>query len=103
MQREIAGSAYERQKRLEEGQDRIVGVSCFTGENEFEVMTVRLVAYPYGVKRHDRNERTQVARLKGLKRVRDDKEVVRLLEHLRQATTKEEINLLPHFIECVKA
>jgi len=39
MQREVAKSAYERQKRLEEGKELIVGVNCYRGENELEVAT----------------------------------------------------------------
>ncbi len=47
MQREIAKSAHARQKRIESGEDLIVGVNCFLGESELEVETSRLVSHPY--------------------------------------------------------
>jgi len=103
MQREVARSAYERQKRLEEGRDLIVGVNCFTGDEELEVTTTRLVPHPYDPDRRENAERRQVENLAEVKRVRDNKEVARLLKELKQTATKGEVNLIPHFIECVKA
>jgi methylmalonyl-CoA mutase N-terminal domain/subunit len=103
MQREVAKSAYERQKKLEEGKESIVGVNCFLGENELEVTTTRLVAHPYDPKRRDEAEQLQVAHLKEVKQRRDNKEVARLCQELKIAAGKEEVNLIPHFIECAKA
>lgn len=103
MQRELARSAYERQKRLEEGKDLVVGVNCFTGEGELEVTTTRLVAHPYDPKRWEEAERKQIEKLKAVKRKRDRKEVTRLLKELKGAAGKEEENLMPPFISCVKA
>jgi methylmalonyl-CoA mutase N-terminal domain/subunit len=103
MQREVAKSAYERQKRLEDGKELIVGVNCFLGESELEVNTTRLVAHPYDPQRRDEAERRQLASLKEMKRKRDGKEAARLLQELRAAAQKEEVNLIPHFLACVKA
>jgi methylmalonyl-CoA mutase N-terminal domain/subunit len=103
MQREVAKSAYERQKKLEEGKELIVGVNCFLGEHELEVSTTRLVPHPYDPKRRDEAELLQVAHLKEVKQRRDNKEVTRLCQELKRAAEKEEVNLIPHFIECVKA
>jgi methylmalonyl-CoA mutase N-terminal domain/subunit len=103
LQREVARSAYERQKRLEEGKDLIVGVNCYTGEGELEVQTTRLVPHPYDPERRENAERRQVENLREVKRIRDNREVARLLKELKQKAAKEEINLIPHFIECVKA
>lgn len=103
MQREVAKSAYERQKRLEDGKEFIVGVNCFLGESELEVSTTRLVAHPYDPQRRDEAERRQLASLKEIKRKRDGKEAARLLQDLRAAAKKEEVNLIPHFLACVKA
>ncbi len=64
LQREVARSAYERQKRLEEGKDFIIGVNCYTGEGELEVQTTRLVPHPYDPERRDNAERIQIERLK---------------------------------------
>ncbi len=103
MQREVARSAYERQKRLEEGIDLIVGVNCFTGENELEVQTTRLVPHPYDPERRENAEKVQIARLAEIKKTRDHKKVAELLKELKKAAAQEDINLIPHFIECVKA
>lgn len=103
MQREVARSAYERQKRLEEGKELIVGVNCYTGENELEVTTTRLVAHPYDPQRREEAEERQIANLKAVKEKRDNKEVARLLKELKAAAQKEEENLLPYFLNCVKA
>ncbi|MGQ9694593.1 MAG: methylmalonyl-CoA mutase family protein [Thermodesulfobacteriota bacterium] len=102
MQREVARSAYERQKRLEEGKELIVGVNCYTGENELEVTTTRLVAHPYDPKRREEAEERQIANLKAVKEKRDNKEVARLLKELKSAAQKGEENLIPYFLNCVK-
>jgi len=103
MQREVARSAYERQKRLEEERDLIVGVNCFMGDEELEVTTTRLVPHPYDPERRENAERRQVENLREVKRVRNNKEVARLLKELKQTAAKGEVNLIPQFIECVKA
>jgi len=103
MQREVARNAYERQKRLEEGKDLIVGVNCFTGESELEVTTTRLVPHPYDPNRREEAERQQIENLKEVKKRRNNGEVSRLLKELKAAAQKEEVNLIPHFIECAKA
>jgi methylmalonyl-CoA mutase N-terminal domain/subunit len=103
MQREVARSAYERQKRLEDGKDLIVGVNCYTGEGELEVETTRLVPHPYDPDRRDKAEEIQVERLRSVKKTRDNPKVAGLLKELKAAAAREEVNLLPQLIECVKA
>jgi len=103
MQREVARSAYERQKRLEEGRDLIVGINSFTGDQELEVTTTRLVPHPYDPERRENAERRQVESLREVKSVRDNKEVARLLKELKREAAQGEVNLMPHFIDCVKA
>jgi methylmalonyl-CoA mutase N-terminal domain/subunit len=103
MQREVAKSAYDRQKKLEEGKELIVGVNCFLGESELEVSTTRLVAHPYDPQRRDEAERVQITHLKETKEKRDHKAVGLLLKELKVAAQKEEVNLIPHLLECVKA
>ncbi len=103
MQREVARSAYERQKRLEEGKDLIIGVNCYTGEGELEVQTTRLVAHPYDPQRRDNAERVQIERLKEVKKSRDNKKVGGYLKELKAAAAQEETNLFPQLIECVRA
>jgi methylmalonyl-CoA mutase N-terminal domain/subunit len=103
MQREVARSSYERQKRLEEGKEMIVGVNCFLGESELEVTTTRLVPHPYDPNRREEAERRQIENLKEVKKRRNNGEVSRLLKELKAAAQKEEVNLFPHCIECAKA
>ncbi len=102
MQREVARSAYERQKRLEEGKDLIVGINCYTGEGELEVQTTRLVPHPYDPERREKAEGQQIANLKEVKKNRDSKKVLSLLKELKGAAAREEVNLFPLLIECVK-
>jgi methylmalonyl-CoA mutase N-terminal domain/subunit len=99
----VAKSAYERQKRLEEGKELIVGVNCYVGENELDVSTTRLVPHPYDPQRRDEAERLQLEHLKEVKGRRDNKEVASLLKELKDAARKEEVNLFSHLLPCVKA
>jgi methylmalonyl-CoA mutase N-terminal domain/subunit len=103
MQQEVAKSAYERQKRIESGEDLVVGVNCFTGEHELEVTTTRLVPHPYDPGKMELAESKQIANLKEVKRTRDSRLVSRLLTELEQAARKETEDLIPRLIECVKA
>ncbi|MBE0416061.1 MAG: methylmalonyl-CoA mutase [Dehalococcoidia bacterium] len=103
MYREVARSAYERQRRIETGEDLVVGVNCCLGENELEVIPARMVPHPYDPVKREQAEEKQVANLKEVKRTRDNREVARLLRELKEAAKKEEENLIPHFIECAKA
>ncbi len=103
MQREVARSAHERQKRIETGEELIVGVNCFTGENELEVTTSKVVPHPYDEQKREQAEEQQIANLTRLKNSRDNRYVAELLRNLKAAAEKEEENLIPHFIECAKA
>lgn len=103
MQRKIADSAYERQQRIENGEDLVVGVNCFIGEHELNVGTKRLVPHPYDPEKREKAEERQIATLSELKRTRDNRTVARLLRELKMAAQREEDNLIPQLIECVKA
>lgn len=103
MQRQIAKSAYDRQRAVSSGEKLVVGVNCFTGENELEVETTRLVPHPYDSGKRERAEEEQIAALQKVKRDRDEKEVRRLLSELKPKTEKHDENLTPHLIECAKA
>lgn len=103
MQRAVAKSAYERQKRIEKGEDLIVGVNCFLDESELEVTTSKLVAHPYDAEKRQMAEEKQIVNLKEVKKNRNGREVARLLTELKSLAVKEEENLFPHFIECAKA
>ncbi len=103
MQKQIAKSAYERQKAVSSGQKLVVGVNCFTGENELEVETTRLVPHPYDPQRRERAEEEQIAALKQVKSSRNNDEVKRLLKELEEQARQEDVNLTPHLVECAKA
>jgi methylmalonyl-CoA mutase N-terminal domain/subunit len=102
MQREVAKGAYERQKRIESGEDIVVGVNCFTGEHELEVATSRLFPHPYDPQKREEAEAKQVANLREIKKKRDNRNVLHSLKALRDAAHKEEENLIPSFIKCVR-
>ena len=103
MQREIAKSAYERQKRIESGEDPVVGVNCFVGEEELSVETTRLVPHPYDPVKREQAEEKQVQNIAEVKKERDNRAVAQLLRELKDKAEQEDENLIPHFIECVKA
>jgi methylmalonyl-CoA mutase N-terminal domain/subunit len=103
MPRQIAKSAYDRQKAVSAGEKLVVGVNCFKGEDELEVETTRLVPHPYDPGKRERAEEEQIAALKEVKNNRDDSEVARLLKELDQQTRQDDTNLVPHLIECAKA
>ena len=102
-QQEIARSAYHYQKEVETGQRTIVGVNRFTGENELEVLTSRLVAHPYDPARRAEAEKRQLANLARVKSERDDAQVKACLRQLEDAARDEMVNLLPLLLEAVKS
>lgn len=103
MAREVSRSAYERQKSIANGETLIVGVNCFTGDDELEVETTRLVPHPYDPTKRERAEKKQIADLKKLKKSRDNKEIKRLLAELEKQAKDEKQNLFPIMIDCAKA
>ena len=101
--RDLAKSAHERQKRIENGEELVVGVNCFVGESEIEVEAVRSVPYPYNPEKREEAEEKQIRNLAEVKRNRDNRAVAQLLKELEQKAKKEDENLIPQFIECAKA
>ncbi len=103
MQRCVAKSAYERQKRIEAQEDFIVGVNCFEGPHEITVKTNRTVDDVYDPQLLASAEQRQKASLQQLKAERDDKAVTVALKTLRTQALDESVNLMPGIIECVRA
>ncbi len=103
MARALSKSAYERQKSVANGETLVVGVNCFTGENELEVQTTRLVPHPYDPGKRERAEKKQIESLTQLRNSRDNNEVERLLADLDKQARDENVNLFPVMIECAKA
>jgi len=103
IQQEITRSAYEYQRQVENRERIIVGVNTFTGENELEVLTNRLVPHPYDEEKRAKAEERQIANLREVKRNRDNQEVQATLKRIREAAQDESVNLIPLFLEAVKA
>jgi methylmalonyl-CoA mutase N-terminal domain/subunit len=101
--RTIAKSAYEKQKRIEKGEDLIVGVNCFTGPHEIEVTTQRSVPEVYSRERMATAGERQKEALARVKMERDDKEVTKSLRALKAAAQKPDENLMPYLVESVKS
>ncbi|MFA4909547.1 MAG: methylmalonyl-CoA mutase family protein [Desulfobacteria bacterium] len=102
MQRECAKSAAERQARIEKREDLIVGVNCFTEEYELDVTTSKIVEHPYDEEKRYNAEKQQKANLAEVKRTRNNREVTRLLKELESAAKKEDMNLMPLFINLAR-
>ena len=93
IQRQIAGRAYEIQKEIEQKQRVVVGVNEYRIEENLD----------FSISKPDPSHaRKQIVRLKELKNTRDRKKVQSTLGAVREAARGEE-NLMPRFIEAVKA
>jgi methylmalonyl-CoA mutase N-terminal domain/subunit len=92
-QREIADAASRYQKEIDTHGRIIVGVNEFASG---EKLSIPILKIDLEVERHQRERLAQV------KKERDNVRVKELLSKLEKAACGEE-NLMPHFIECVKA
>ncbi len=92
-QKEIADSAYEYQKEVDEKRRILVGVNDYTTEEKQPIKVLRV---------DPKVEEEQVASLHKLKRERDNRKVNEMLEKLHYAAEKDE-NLMPIIIDAVKA
>jgi methylmalonyl-CoA mutase N-terminal domain/subunit len=81
----------------------MVGVNKYTGDNELEVTTKRMVPHPYSPKKREEAEEKQIAKLKTLKKERENQKVDAVLKQIREAAGDDEVNLIPVFVEAVKA
>ncbi|MBI2909649.1 MAG: methylmalonyl-CoA mutase [Chloroflexi bacterium] len=100
--RRITRSAYEYQHKLETGQIVIVGVNRFLGENELEVLPSRAVPHPYDPARRQEAEDRQIAKLKALRKERDNGAVAASLARLKEAAGDQGVNTIPPLLEAVK-
>jgi methylmalonyl-CoA mutase N-terminal domain/subunit len=92
-QTEIARSAYRHQREIDAGQRIIVGINDYQLDEPLSIPLLKMD--PEGYER-------QVSRLNKVKRERDNDELGRRLDALRQATEGTE-NLMPHILEAVRA
>jgi len=102
MQSEIAKSAASRQDRIEQKKDLVVGVNCFTEEYELDISTSQIIDHPYSEEKRYLAEKRQKENLATVKRTRNNKKVTQLLNELEKAAKKQEVNLMPNFIELAK-
>ncbi len=93
VQREIQRSAYEKQKKIDEGEITVVGVNKYQIEEDIQLEILRI----------DENMvRKQIERLKKFKDTRDKRKVEDALNNLKKAAESDE-NLVPYILECIKA
>jgi methylmalonyl-CoA mutase N-terminal domain/subunit len=92
-QREIADSAYQRQKALESKREIVVGVNDFTIEEEVAIEVLKV---------DPEVRRKQIERLNRIKSERDQKKVEESLAKLEKAAEKGE-NIMPAMMEAIKA
>lgn len=93
IQREIQKSAYEKQRRIDEGEITVVGVNKYQIEEDIQLDILRI----------DENiVKKQIDRLREFRQNRDNSKVNEMLENLKKRAEKDE-NLMPYILECVKA
>ena len=92
-QREIADAAFTYQQRVDSGDHTMVGVNKYVSA-EKEVIPV--------LKIDDQLEEEQIKRLREVKRTRDNREVKRCLDELRECCRRGD-NVMPYVIDAVKA
>jgi methylmalonyl-CoA mutase N-terminal domain/subunit len=93
-QDEIANSAYEFEKQIESGERVIVGVNKFVDEGHPEKLDLMHIDEAIG--------RQQIAKLKKVKAERNNDEVNKNLDALKNASQTDE-NLLPYILACVES
>jgi methylmalonyl-CoA mutase N-terminal domain/subunit len=102
MQRGVAQSAYERQKQIENQEYLLVGVNCFNGPHEIDVVTERKVPEVYSAELMATAEERKKEGLAKLKKERNNKEVARTLKKLEENARDEKKNLMPDIVDCVR-
>ncbi|MBI4307928.1 MAG: methylmalonyl-CoA mutase family protein [Chloroflexi bacterium] len=91
--REIAEASFRYQREVERRDRVIVGVNEYVAEEPVQVPLLRI---------NEESEKRQMERLAQVRRERDNREVRKRLEALRQAARGTE-NLMPHILEAVRA
>jgi len=102
MQKAIAKSAYQKQRSIDKQEEFVIGVNCYTGQNEINVKVNREVEASYDPALMKSAEKRQKEKLSSLKRERDNTTVRTLLSTLRQHAEDEAVNLMPDICKCVE-
>jgi methylmalonyl-CoA mutase N-terminal domain/subunit len=92
-QREIAESAFEYQRELEDRRKIMVGVNDFVNEGPIDIPILKI---------DPEVERAQIRSVRELKEARDNTRVETTLQALRSATERDE-NTMPYILEAVRA
>ena len=93
-QTKIAQASYEYQRRIEEGQQIIVGVNAFQQTDESQLDLLQMGEEPRTL---------QSEKLARLRASRDNHRVHRSLDALRAAAADEHENTMPYILEAVRA
>ncbi len=93
VQREIQQAAFEYQKAIESGEQVVVGVNRYAGDEAVEIPILRI---------DPEIERAQVERLKKLRARRDNHRVKAALAELER-TARSDANLMPAILDAVRA
>ena len=92
-QQQIADSAYRFQRRVMNGDYRVVGVNAYAGPDEKTATNI--------LKVNPEVQRRQIERVRQVRQERDQVAAAAALAELRRASQTGE-NLMPHIIECVR-
>jgi methylmalonyl-CoA mutase, N-terminal domain len=93
-QREIQDAAYEYQRAIERKEKIIVGVNDFVVENEPPIDILLI---------DESVAEQQINRLRRLRETRDNGRVRDTLSSLRDAAARNQANMMPYILECVRA
>jgi methylmalonyl-CoA mutase N-terminal domain/subunit len=93
VQREIQQAAYEYQKKVESGEQVVVGVNRYTAD---EATSIPILRVDPGI------ERSQIERLKQLRARRDSARAEAALKEV-EATARSDRNLMPAILNAIKA
>jgi methylmalonyl-CoA mutase N-terminal domain/subunit len=95
-QREIADSAYAEALARESGEQTVIGVNKYVEAGEADP---DIAVHPYDPE----TERRQIAALQRTRAERDNAEVARLMQKLREVAADESANIMPVTIELAEA
>jgi methylmalonyl-CoA mutase, N-terminal domain len=93
-QREIADASFRYQSEVEAGQRVIVGVNRYEAEDEQEIDILRI---------DPALERKQIERVQALRARRDSGAVEQALARLKEASLRDDVNLMPLIIDASRA
>ncbi len=93
VQREIEHAAYDYQRRVESGEQTVVGMNRFTSDEATSVPVLRI---------DPELERQQIERLERVRARRNKQQVSEALEEIERAARTHE-NLMPHIVRAVEA